>query len=93
MQINKDNIRKNGKRADQDYKVGDEVMLDNYSAYKYKTPYKVPFLITRCWTDGMVTIQYGLIKIRHIIRRVKPYNYDRNVEYINPKNMRDGFNI
>ena len=28
-QINKDNIRKNNKRVDHDYKVGDKVMLAN----------------------------------------------------------------
>ena len=28
-QINKDNIRKNGKLVEHDYKVGDKVMLNN----------------------------------------------------------------
>ena len=38
MQINKDNIRKNNKTFDHDYKVGDKVMLANNAAYKYETP-------------------------------------------------------
>ena len=45
-QINKDNIGKNRKRVDHDYKVGYKVMLNNHYAYKYETPYKGPFLIT-----------------------------------------------
>ena len=63
-QINKDNIPKNIKRVYHDYKVGVEVMFDNHAAYKYETPYKGPFLMTRCWTDGAVPIQYGPIQSR-----------------------------
>ena len=36
-QINKDNIRKNNKRVDHEYKVGDKIMLNNHAAYKYET--------------------------------------------------------
>ena len=39
MQVNKDNIRKNIKIAYHDYKVGDNVMIVNNSAFKYETPY------------------------------------------------------
>ena len=46
-QINKDNIRKNRNRVDHDYKFGNKVMPNNHSAYKYETPYKGPFVITR----------------------------------------------
>ena len=81
-QINKDNIRKNNKRVDHDYKVGDKVMLTNKSILKYETPYKVPFGITHYWTNGTVTLQCGTIKIRYNIRRIKPYTSDTNVEYI-----------
>ena len=38
MQINKDNIGKNNKRVDHDYKVEDKVMLANNAACKYETP-------------------------------------------------------
>ena len=44
-QINKDNIHKNSQRVDHDNKVGDKVMLNNITAYKYETPYKGPFVI------------------------------------------------
>ena len=37
-QINKDDIHENRHRVDYDYKVRDNVMLNNYTAYKYETP-------------------------------------------------------
>ena len=39
-QINYDNSRKNRKRVDYDYKVGNNIMLKNKKAYKYRNPYK-----------------------------------------------------
>ena len=38
-------------------------MLVNRAAYKYETPYKGPFLIMQCWTNGMVTLQCGAKKV------------------------------
>ena len=35
MQINKDNICKNNKIVDHDYKVRDKFMLNNHAAYKF----------------------------------------------------------
>ena len=32
MKINKDNIHKKNKRVDKNYKLGDKVMIDGYSA-------------------------------------------------------------
>ena len=61
MQINKDNIRKNNKGVDHDYKVRDKVVLDIYAEYKYETPYKGPFMIMQCWTNGIVTLECGAI--------------------------------
>ena len=61
-QINKYNTRGNIKRVDHEYKVGDKVMLNNHAAYKHETPYKAPFVITHCWTNFTVTLQYGLKK-------------------------------
>ena len=57
-QINKDNIRENIKRVDQDYKVRDKIMLNNHSAYKYENPYKGPFVMTHFCTNGPVTSQH-----------------------------------
>ena len=45
-QINKDNIPKNSKRFDHNYKAGDKVISTNNSAYKYEAPYNCPILIT-----------------------------------------------
>ena len=68
-------------------------MLTNNAAYKYETPYNRPFVITQCWTNGTVTLQYVLIQIRHIIGWIKPYTSDTNVEDITPENMYDDVNI
>ena len=75
-------MRENNKIVDHDYKVGDKIMHDNHAGYKYETPYKGPFVITQCWTNGTVTLQCGAIKIRCNIRRIKPYTYDTNFEEI-----------
>ena len=48
--------------------------------HKYEMPYKVPFVITYCWTNVPVTLQYGLKTIRHEIRRINPYTSDTNFE-------------
>ena len=57
MQINKHNITKNDKMVDHDYKVRDKVMLFNNALYKYEAPYKIPFVITQCWTNVTVALQ------------------------------------
>ena len=50
-------------------------------------------MITPCFTKGTVNLQYGPTKIMYNIRQIKPYNFDTNVEDINPKNMYDEVNI
>ena len=42
-QMNKDIIFKNGKIVDHHYTVGDKVILNHNSAFKYETTYKYPF--------------------------------------------------
>ena len=81
-QINKQNIHKNYKRVDHNYKARDKLMLNNHAAYKYEIPYKVPFLIMQCWTNITVTLQCGVTKIGYNIRQINPYTSDTNVEYI-----------
>ena len=71
-QIDKDSIQENRNQVDHDYIVLNKVMLPNHVAYKYETPYKGPFVTTRC----TVNLKYGPIKIRHNIHRIKPYKYD-----------------
>ena len=39
-------------------------------------------MIIQCWTNGTVILQYGTIKVRHNIRRIKPYISDTNIEDI-----------
>ena len=57
-------------------------MLNNNAAFKYEMTYKVPFYITQCCTNGIVTLRYGAIKIRYNIRCIQPYTSDTKVEYI-----------
>ena len=93
MQINRDNTLDNKHRVDYDYKVGDKFMITNHTAYKYETPYIVPFVITQCFHNGTVELQYGAIQITYNIRHINPYKLDTKVEYSNSKNMYDTVNI
>ena len=68
-------------------------MLTDYTAYKYGTPYKGPFGITKFFDNGTVKLQYCATKIRHNIRCTHPYNWDTKVEDFNSINMDDAFNI
>ena len=60
-------------------------MLVKNTAFKYETPYKRPFEITQCCTNGTVTLHCGAIKIRYNIHHIKPHTYDTNIEDINFK--------
>ena len=60
-------------------------MRNNHAAYKYEMTYKGTFLINQCWTNIMVTLQCGAIKIRYNICHINPYTSDTNVEYTNPE--------
>ena len=79
--INIDNTRENKYRVEYDYKVRDKFMITNHTAYKYETPYKSPFVITQCFNNGAVNLQYGPIYI--YIRWIKPYKPDTKVEDYN----------
>ena len=93
MQINRDNARKNKHRVDYDYKVVDKVMLTDHTSYKYGTPYKGSFVITQCFTNGTVMLQYGPKKISPNICRINPYKQDTKVEDISSKDMSDDVSI
>ena len=62
-------------------------MITNHTAYTYETPYKCPFVITQCFTNGTVMLQYVLTKIGHNIRRIEAYKSGTKVEYFISKNM------
>ena len=62
-QINKCSISKNSKRVDHNYRVGDKFILDKNSAFKFETPYKGPFEIKKCCTNGTVTLQRVTTKL------------------------------
>ena len=73
-QINKDVIRGNTTRIDHDYRVGDKSVTINNSAYKYKTPFKVPYEIFQMWTRVAVTLITVTVTHGINIRNIKPYN-------------------
>ena len=88
-QINRNNACNNKHRVDYDYKVGDKFMLTDHTTYTYETPYKGTFLITQCFTNDTVMLQYGTTEIRHNIRLIKPNKLDTKVEYFISKNNSD----
>ena len=54
-------------------------MLTNHNVYKYETLYKCPFVITQCFNNGTVNLQYGVVQIKYNIRGIKPYKSDTKV--------------
>ena len=55
-------------------------MINKHTSNKYETPYTEPFVITQCFTNGMVSFQIGAAEIRYNIRHIKPYKLDTKVE-------------
>ena len=68
-------------------------MLTNSAEYKHETQYKGPFLISQCFNNGTVNIQYDPIYSSHNIPCINPYKYGANIEDMNPKNMYEHVNI
>ena len=78
--INKDNICKNSNRLYYDYKVGDNIILNDKAELKYETLHNRPLEIIQCWNNDTVTFKMGVVKIRQSIFRIKPYKSDKNVD-------------
>ena len=72
--IDNDVIRENSTRIDYDYRVGDKVMTLTKSAYKYETPYGVPYKKFQTWTNGTATLRMGAVTMILNIHNIKPYN-------------------
>ena len=68
-------------------------MLTNHTEYKYDTPYNGPLMITHCFTNITLNLQYGATQIMYNIRRIKPYKLDNKVEDSNSIYISDGVNI
>ena len=68
-------------------------MINNHTAYKCETPYKGPYVITKCFTNGMVNLQCNPEKIKYNIRWIKPYKLDTKVEDLNSINISDDVSI
>jgi hypothetical protein len=72
------NQRKNAKRIEYDYKVGDKVLVINEGIlHKAKFAYgKEPWTITTVHTNGTIRIQHGTKTERLSIRRVELFTDD-----------------
>ena len=68
-------------------------MLTNHTAYKYERPYKGHFVITQCFTNGMVNLPCGSTNIMYNIRQIKPYKSDTKIENYNLINISDYVSI
>jgi len=77
--IRKNNRIENSKRIPHQYKVGDQVMLENHQANKYEDPYKGPYRIQQVNTNGTVRLQMGAVTDTVNIRRLHPYRTSDSV--------------
>jgi hypothetical protein len=75
---NRGNQRKNAKRIDYDYKVGDKVILINEGILcKAESAYgKEPWTITTVYTNGTIRMQCGTKTEQLSIQRVQPFTDD-----------------
>ena len=73
-QIEKDVMYENSTRIDYDYRVGDQAMIGNTSAYKDETPFKGLHEIIQTWTNRTATLRTGAVTTKSNICRIKPYN-------------------
>ncbi len=75
---NRGNQRKNAKRNDYNYKVGDKVLVINKGIlHKAESTYgKEPWTITTVHTNGTIRIQCGTKMERLSIWRVEPFTDD-----------------
>ena len=67
-------------------------MLNNNDEYKYKTQYKDPFVIKKCWNNSMITIQYGVTKLDIIYATINHINLIQSLKILPLKNMYDDVN-
>jgi hypothetical protein len=75
---NRGHQRKNAKKIDYDYKVGDKVLVINEGILrKEESAYgKEPWTITTVHTNGTIRIQHGTKMEQLSIRRVEPFTDD-----------------
>ena len=72
--IDNDVIHKNANRIYHYYRVGDKVITQTKSEYKYETPYRGPYEIVQTWTNGTITLRTGAVTIIINIRNIETYN-------------------
>ena len=68
-------------------------MLNNQNSYKYVALYNGHFVITQCFTNITVNLQWGEIQIKYNIRCIKPYKSNTKVEDYTSIHMYDTVSI
>jgi hypothetical protein len=71
--IRKNNRIENSKLIPYQYRVGDQVMLENHRANKYEQPYKGPYLVMQVNDNGTVCLKMGAVTDTVNIRCIHPY--------------------
>ena len=68
-------------------------MLTNHNAYKYETPYKGSFVISYCFSNVAVNLQFDAVQIRYNMCFIKPYKSNTKVDGFSSKNIPDNVDI
>jgi hypothetical protein len=72
--INANNHKENAKCIEQEYRVGEKVLLEIPGLIsKLSAPHRGPYWITHTYTNGTVRIQCGVVNERVNIRHLMPY--------------------
>ena len=72
-QINRNNKRKNMRRNNHQYKVGDKILVKCKENSNHELEFMGPFLITKINDNGTVRLQKGIINDVTNICRIKPF--------------------
>ena len=73
LRINHNNKRKNMRRNNHQYKVGDKILVKRKKKSKHKLEFMGPFPITQINDNGTVCFQKGIINDAINILRIKPF--------------------
>ena len=73
LRVNHNNKRKNMRRNNHQYKVGDKILVTRKKNYKHELEFIGPFPITQINDNSTVCFQNGIINDATNIRRIKPF--------------------
>ena len=73
LRINHNNKRENMRQNNQQYKVGDKILVKRKKNSKHELEFMGPFPITQINDNGTVHFQKGIINDATNIHRIKPF--------------------